>query len=88
MAISLRTRSSSRESRLDSDGAKATWGASHGGRARPSPSLCARRATATFSLKTGRISKVGLNISLCYVLYGVLVGNTEKTLYRTHAWTV
>jgi DNA polymerase-1 len=43
----------------------------------------ARRATATFSLKTGRISKVGLKISLCYVLYGVLVGNTEKTLYRT-----
>ena len=39
--------------------------------------------TATFSLKTGRISKVGLKISLCYVLYGVLVGNTEKTLYRT-----
>ena len=39
--------------------------------------------TATFSLKTGRISKVGLKISLCYVLYSVLVGNTEKTLYRT-----
>jgi hypothetical protein len=38
-------------------------GASHGG-----------RATVTFSLKTGRISKVGLKISLCYVLYSI--GNT------------
>ena len=29
--------------------------------------LTVRRATVTFSLKTGRISKVGLKISLCYV---------------------
>jgi len=43
-------------------------GASHGG-----------RATVTFSLKTGRISKVGLKISLCYVLYSI--GNTDIYAY-------